>query len=395
MDTRDPAPGDAPRASPFMVMAKPVASACNLSCSYCYYRQRSDMAPARRMDRAVLETFIRGTLEAQAAAPQITFGWQGGEPTLAGIDFFREALALQERWRPPGMRIVNTLQTNATLLDEGWAAFLREHGFLVGVSLDGPARLHDPLRGRASQARVLRALERLQRRGVEFNTLTVVHRLNWRHGREVYRFLRRIGVRHMQFIPLVERLAPGGALAGPRAHDAPLPLAPWSAPPEGYGQFLCDVFDDWLARDVGTIFVQAFEEHAAVLAGMPSQLCVFSPDCRSTPMLEANGDLYSCDHYAYPDWRLGNILETPLGELARSARQAAFGGAKTGALPADCRACAFLAACCGGCPKHRFVDAAARAPANNYLCASYRRFFAHSTPALARIARGALAARPG
>lgn len=364
-------------------MAKPVSAACNLACRYCYYLHRPDKPPARRMGRDVLEAYVRDTLAAQPGAPEIVFGWQGGEPTLAGLGFFREAVALQERYRPATTRIVNALQTNGTLIDEEWARFLREHGFLVGLSLDGPAHFHDPLRrdlkGRTSHARTVRALSLLQRAGVEVNTLTVVHRLNYRQGREVYRFLRRLGSTHMQFIPLVERLA-GGRFAGPPGEQPRASIAPWTPPPEGFGEFLCDVFDDWSARDVGRVFVQIFEEYASVLAGLPARLCVFAADCRGTPILEANGELYSCDHYAYPAYRLGNVMETPVGELARSARQIKFGQAKSDSLPEQCTGCEFLAACFGGCPKHRFASA-------SYLCPSYRRFFEHAGAELARLVR--------
>lgn len=370
----------------FSVMVKPASAACNLSCRYCYYLNRPDKPAARRMERAVLEACIRDTIAAQADAEEVGFSWQGGEPTLAGLAFFRDAVALQERHRPAGMRIANALQTNGMLLDEEWAKFLREHGFLVGLSIDGPAHLHDPLRrdlhGRGSHGRGVKALALLQRAGVECNTLTVVHRLNYRRGREVYRYLRRLGSRHMQFIPLVERITPRGAFAGPPDGDRDARIAPWAPPPEGFGRFLCDVFDDWRARDVGSVFVQIFEEYATVLAGMPARLCVFAADCRGTPMLEANGELYSCDHYAYPAYRLGNILDAPIGELVRSERQASFGRKKF-ELPAHCRRCEFLGACFGGCPKHRFSS-------TSYLCPSYRRFFAHAAGELARILQ-----RPG
>jgi uncharacterized protein len=375
----------------FSAMAKPVSAACNLSCRYCYYLHRSEKEPARRMCREVLEAHVRDMIGAQPGAPEIVFGWQGGEPTLAGLGFFKEAVALQERYRPAATRIVNALQTNGTLLDEEWARFLREHGFLVGLSLDGPASFHDPLRrdlkGRASHARAVKSLELLQRAGVEVNTLTVVHRLNCEHGREVYRYLRRLGSRHMQFIPLVERLTAEGGFAGPPDSEVRAVIAPWTAPPEGFGKFLCDVFDDWRAKDIGRVFVQIFEEYGSVLAGLPARLCVFASDCRGTPILEANGDLYSCDHYAYPAYRLGNILRTPIGDLARSARQIEFGRTKAGSLAEQCARCEFLAACFGGCPKHRFSSGKAGEKPVSYLCPSYRRFFAHTAAALAHIVR--------
>lgn len=377
---------------PFFVMVKPVAAACNLACRYCYYLNRPDMGPSRRMAREALEALIRDAIAAQAGAPEIHFAWQGGEPTLAGIDFFREAVALQERYRPADTFIANALQTNGTLLDEQWAGFFAEHRFLVGISIDGPAAVHDPLRrdtrGRTTHAKVLRGLQQLQRAGVQYNALTVVHNLNYRRGRAVYRFLRRIGVRHMQFIPLMERLAGNARLAAPPPAAPGAPAAPWTVPPEGLGEFLCDVFDDWLARDVGRIFVQAIEEHVAALARRPAGVCTFGSDCSSVPMVEANGDVYSCDHYAFGTYRLGNLLQTPIGALVRSAQQREFGRMKMDRLSGECAQCSFLAACRGGCLKHRFV--AAPGDANrNYLCPSYRRFFSHTAPALAPFAAAA------
>jgi len=371
---------------PFFVMVKPVAAACNLACRYCYYLNRPGMSASHRMTREVLEVLIRDAIAAQPGTPEIHFAWQGGEPTLAGIDFFREALALQERYRPAGTMIVNALQTNGTLLDEGWAQFFSEHRFLIGISIDGPAAVHDPLRrdagGRTTHAKVLRGLRELQRAGVQYNALTVVHNLNYRQGRAVYRFLRRIGVIHMQFIPLVERMTGSGGLAAPPPADPGTQTAPWTVPPEGLGRFLCDVFDDWLAHDVGRIFVQAIEEHVAALVRRPAGVCTFGYDCSSSPMIEANGDVYSCDHFAFSAYRLGNLLRTPIVDLVRSARLHEFGRMKREGLPEECAQCPFLAACYGGCTKHRFV-AAPGGGMKNYLCPSYRRFFSHTAPALA------------
>ena len=369
----------------FPVMVKPVSAACNLQCRYCYYLGRPDGASPRRMSRETLEALIREVIAAQPEAREIHFAWQGGEPTLAGIDFFREALALQNRYRPSHARIVNALQTNGTLVDAEWARFFAEHDFLVGISIDGPAALHDRLRrdhdGRATHAKVMRGLEALQRAGTQFNSLTAVHKLNCRSGHAVYRYLRRLGVRHMQFIPLVERQDAQGFLAAPPPGTAHAPVAPSTAPRDAYGEFLCAVFDDWLANDAGTIFVQAIEEYVAALAGKPAGLCTFAAHCSSALMAEANGDLYSCDHYAFPAYRLGTLGQDRVEAMLQSGRHRAFVERK-GRLPDECRPCEFFTACRGGCPKHRFIGV----PGGNYLCPSYRRFFSHAARALAPFA---------
>lgn len=368
-------------AAAFSVMAKPAGALCNLDCRYCFYLDRADLAP-RPMAGEVLERFIAEYVASQPG-PEVTFYWQGGEPTLLGLDYFRRVTALQRRYAG-GRRIANALQTNGLLLDDGWARFLAEEGFLVGLSLDGPPRLHDLHRrdrqGQPSGAAVLAALERLQRHGVAVNTLTVVHRDTCRHGRTVYRFLKRLGVEVMQFIPLVERLRPNGSLAAPPPADADARPAPWSVPPGGYGGFLCEIFDDWIRADVGRVFVQPFDVALALWAGLPSPLCIFAETCGDALALEHDGSLYACDHYVFPDYRLGRLGEAPLAELAARPAQQAFGRAKRDTLPAECRSCRFLSVCHGGCPKHRI--AAGRL---NHLCPSYKRFFVHVAPAMARM----------
>ena len=388
-----------PPLSPFSVMAKPIGPSCNLDCRYCYYLDKDRLYPEARswrMGAAVLERFVRDTIAANEG-PEITFSWQGGEPTLLGRGFFERALALQRRHCPPGKTILNALQTNGTLLDAGWADFLRDNGFLVGISIDGPRPLHDRYRvtrkGGPTFDAVLAALRLLRDAAVEFNTLTVVHRGNARAGGEVYRFLRDEGVRFMQFIPAVERCGDDGALVGPPdagppdagppgaeppgAETAAAVLTPWSVPPRGYGDFMCAVFDQWVRRDVGTVFVQLFDVQLGLRSGLPSALCTFAETCGPGPALEHNGDLYACDHYVYPGYRLGNIVERPIGELVRTLRQQEFGDAKRDTLAEDCRRCEFLFACNGGCPKHRFAHGQDGAPGMTYLCPSYRRFFAH------------------
>jgi uncharacterized protein len=388
-------------------MAKPAGPACNLACAYCFYREKSALFPrgaATRMSPGTLETFVRQYLESQPRG-EVTFAWQGGEPTLLGREFFRRAVELQARFAG-GRRVRNALQTNGLLIDEPWAEFLAENGFLVGVSIDGPPELHDRFRrdpaGEPTAGRVVRAIETMRRARVDFNTLTVVNRWNSARPLEVYAFLKDIGSTFLQFIPLVERLAcraPGtGAavyaaaarpLAGPPGTEdaAGAVVAPWSVEPSRYRDFLCAIFDRWVREDVGRVFVQHFEAAASALAGRGSGLCVFDERCGTAPVLEHNGDLYSCDHYVYPAWRLGNIAEQPLAELARSAAQAAFGDAKRDALPRQCRECAVRSACNGGCPKHRFARTRDGEPGLNYLCPAYRGFLEHAGPALRSIIR--------
>lgn len=388
------APASRPLPATFHVLAKPIGPRCNLACTYCFYLEKAKLYPAThdfRMRDDVLEQYVRDYIESQPG-DEVTFTWQGGEPTLMGIEFFRQALAFQQRYAA-GRKTTNALQTNGTLLDDAWGAFLRQHEFLVGISIDGPQRLHDAYRvdrgGRPTFDRVMAGLECLKRARVEFNTLTVVNRENSRHAREVYRFLRGIGSRHLQFIPLVERAAPAGdhtglPLASPpdlRAPpDATGEVTPWSVRAEHYGAFLTAVFDEWVRRDVGRVFVQLFDATLANWIGAPPGLCVFSEKCGRAVAIEHNGDVYSCDHYVYPSHRLGNIMSQALGEMVESARQQEFGADKSTRLPAYCRRCEWKFACHGECPKHRFIRTPDGEPGLNYLCAAYKRFFGHAAP---------------
>lgn len=400
--------------TPFTLMAKPAGPACNLSCAYCFYLEKASLFPpgaATRMGPEVLESCVRQYLESQPRG-EVSFAWQGGEPMLLGMEFFRRALELQARYAD-GRRVRNALQTNGVLVDDRWAEFLAANRFLVGVSIDGPPELHDRLRrdagGGPTSDRVLRAIASLRRAGADFNTLTVVHRANAGHPLEVYAFLKEIGSTFLQFIPLVERVAGGGggrragvpadgrrALAGPPgapdAQDAV--VAPWSVEPLPYRDFLSAIFDRWVRADVGSVFVQQFEAALSAMAGRGAGLCVFDEQCGRALVLEHNGDLYPCDHYVYPAYRLGNIMETPLAVLARSPAQAAFGDAKRDALPWQCRECPVLVACRGGCPKHRFVRTRDGEPGLNYLCPAYRGFLTHAKPLLGVMARLVSEGRP-
>jgi uncharacterized protein len=360
----------------FHVLAKPTGAQCNLDCKYCFFLSKERLYPNSqfRMSDELLEQYLAQYLGAQSG-PVATVAWQGGEPTLMGLDFFRRAVAIDEKLRRPGQRVERTIQTNGVLLDDAWCAFFREHDFLVGLSVDGPRALHDAYRvdkgGRPTFERVMRAAGLLQAHGVRFNTLTTVHAANGDHPLEVYRFLRdEVRSRFLQFIPIVERDSPNGFQEGDR-------VTARSVKAKQYGRFLTAVFDEWVRRDVGTVFVQIFEAAlAAWLGGVPS-LCIFRPTCGDAMALEHNGDLYSCDHFVEPRFLLGNIREQPMAELATSERQRRFGQDKQATLPRYCRECAVRFACNGGCPKERFLRTPDGEPGLNYLCAGYKAFFQH------------------
>ncbi len=385
----------------FHVMAKPIGPICNLQCAHCFYLEKVKLYPedkAWAMSPEVLERYVRDYIAAQQA-PEVVFAWQGGEPTLLGLDFFRRAVALQRQYAD-GKVIHNALQTNGMLLDDEWAAFLAEHRFLVGVSLDGPKALHDRFRrdksGRGSFDRVMAGIGCLKRHKVEFNTLTCVQRENAKRPLDVYRFLRESGVEFIQFIPIVERIndtrEDGLQLVGPDAPEAD--IAPWSVDGPAFGDFMIAIFDEWVRRDVGTIFVQMFDVALEAWVGRNPSLCVFSATCGQAMALEHNGDLYSCDHYVYPEYHLGNIMETPIEEMVSSPFQRRFGELKHDALPAVCRECPVRFACNGGCPKHRFCTTPEGEAGWNYLCAGYLRFFQHIDPYMRAMARELRVGRP-
>ena len=378
-------------------MAKPSGPACNLDCNYCFYLEKEalyDRPGRRRMSPQVLEAYVRGTIAATPAGQPVHFTWQGGEPTLLGLPFYRHALALQAQYGA-GRQIENSFQTNGTLIDDDWAAFLAENGFLVGLSLDGPAEVHDRYRrfrsGAPSHQLVMAALERLQRHGVQYNVLACVDAHSVRQPLEVYRFLRAHGVEFIQFTPVVERLAgadraaAGFDLSGPeQAGDAP--VAPFSVPSEGWGRFLATVFDEWRRHDIGRVFVMNFEWALAGVVGAPGVVCVHQPTCGRALVVEHDGDVFSCDHFVYPEHKLGNLTRDNLAAMVDSTRQQAFGAAKHDSLPGACRRCPHLSLCWGGCPKQRFLQTADGEPGLNYLCAGYKHWFAHATPWLEAIA---------
>jgi uncharacterized protein len=353
-------------------MAKPTGAICNLDCSYCFYLDKEALYPdARfRMCDEVAEAYVRQVIEAQDA-PEVTIAWQGGEPTLMGLPFFRRVVALAESYRRPNQRLLHTMQTNGTLLDEEWAAFLAEKGFLVGISIDGSGELHDSLRvdkrGQPTLARVLRGLEFLRAQHVDYNVLCAVHAINAEHPRAVYRFLRDdCRARFIQFIPIVEHVPSVedlGAVSERSVHAAQ------------WGRFLIEVFDEWIGRDVGEVFIQSFDAALASWMHLPPGICVFAQTCGRAVVLEHNGDVYCCDHFVEPEHLLGNIKTTHLVELLASDKQRQFGNDKRDTLPRYCLECEVGFACKGECPKNRFIATPNGEAGLNYLCSGYQAFF--------------------
>lgn len=374
---------------PFFVMVKPAGARCNLDCRYCFYKEKSSLYPdvrAPAMDDDILEEYIRRYIQSQPGNI-ITFAWQGGEPTLLGVDFFRRVTELQRKYAN-GKTVQNAFQTNGVLLDDAWCTLFREHGFLVGLSIDGPEDLHNAYRinqgGGGTFAQVMRGLDYLKKHRVEFNTLSVLHKGNTSNPLRLYRFLKRIGSRFHQYIPVVERSVlaetqDGISLVAPAFPGEAL-LTDWSITPEQYHQFLICVFDEWVRRDVGRVYVQLFDSTLSTWLGKGAELCIHNDTCGRGLALEHNGDLYSCDHYVYPDYRLGNIMEADLSALVFSERQLVFGRLKADTLPGQCRSCEVRTACNGGCPKNRFSTTEDGEPGLNYLCAAYKGFFHHSAP---------------
>jgi len=389
--------------SPFHIMTKPIGPICNLDCKYCFYLEKEKLYPGTKtwaMPDEVLEQYVQQYIAAQPG-DEIHFAWQGGEPTLLGLDFFRTVVDLQQR-HAGRKTIANALQTNGVLIDDAWGEFLAEHRFLVGVSIDGPRDLHDCYRVDKGQAptfdRVMRGIAKLKQHNVDFNTLTVVHRRNSQHPVEVYRFLKEIGSGFIQFIPIVERRAASGSSDGlvlikPSFGDA-AEVTEWSVEPKAYGTFLSRIFDEWVKKDVGRIFVQLFDVALESWMGMDASLCVFKKTCGSALAMEHTGDLYSCDHFVYPENKLGNIMETALENLVDSPQQKAFGQAKSESLPRMCRTCEVRFACNGECPKHRFLTTPDGEPGLNYLCAGYKHFFKHIDPYMQFMAGELRAQRP-
>ncbi|MBZ5722774.1 MAG: anaerobic sulfatase maturase [Acidobacteriia bacterium] len=392
----------------YHVMVKPIGSLCNLDCTYCYYLHKAELLGTKsnfRISDEVLETHIRQYTEGQDG-DEVVFTWQGGEPTLLGLSFYEKVVALQQKYKRPGQRIDNDLQTNGTLLDDDWCRFLRRSHFLVGLSIDGPEELHDAFRrskgGQPTFKKIFAAAQLLHKHDVTFNTLTVVNRLNATRPLDVYRFLsREVRPRELQFIPCVEpknfrTTAPqqwnpeslpqlGSTAARPGTADSV--VTDWSVDPEDWGKFLCKVWDDWYSRDYGKVFVNLFETAVAQWMGMESQICVYHDFCGKTVVLEHNGTVYSCDHYVYPRYELANILQTTSSNMVFSDRQKNFGLNKFASLPQRCRECEYLFACNGECPKNRLLRTPSGEPGLNYLCSGLKKFWSHIDPIMPQIRR--------
>jgi uncharacterized protein len=390
----------------FHTMAKPAGSTCNLDCKYCFYLSKETLpnGPGTgSMDDDTLALFIRQYIDGNTG-PSVVFSWQGGEPTLRGLDFFRRVVALQKKYAKAGQRIENDLQTNGVLLNDEWAAFLKEHRFLVGLSIDGPRELHDGYRvnkgGAPTFDKVLAAAQLLRKTGVKFATLTCVHRLNGKKPLDVYRFLRReLDSTTIQFIPIVQRrdfeaVAPGRedqtrlpVMGSPQARpdDPDSIVTDWSVDPEEYGYFLSRVFDEWRRKDFGKVLVSHFETLVAQHLGMPSQMCIYSEYCGKGVAIEHDGSVYSCDHYVYPEYRLGRIQDTPLAQMVFAPEQVKFGYDKSESLPRYCRQCDYLKDCFGECPRNRILRTPDGEAELNYLCAGLKRFFKHAMPEVERI----------
>ena len=378
----------------FNIMLKPAGSLCNLDCHYCYYLDKAEIYGGRepKMDEAMLETVVREYIAANDV-PEVMFNWHGGEPLVLGLDFYRKAMEFQRRYAD-GKQVRNTLQTNGTLLTREWADFFRDNGFLLGISLDGPKDIHDKYRkdkgGQPTFDRVMRGLQLLRDRDVAFNTMSTVNNVSEGRGLEVYQFLKSVGSRYMQFMPVVEHVKyPADASGKVRKTARPYivdpategaQLAGWSVSALGFGTFMCDIFDWWVRNDVGTYYVNLFDATLANWCGVRPGTCAYDRTCGGNSVIEHNGDLYPCDHFVYPKYLLGNIRDTSIRTMMESPEQARFGIDKRNSLPTKCFRCKYLHACNGECPKHRFNRTEAGDTGLNALCAGYYKFYDHVAP---------------
>ena len=371
----------------FNIMLKPAGSLCNLNCEYCYYLDKSEIYGGHepRMTDEMLEHFIKEYIQANEVN-EVTFNWHGGEPLLMGIDFYRKAIEYERKYAE-GKTICNTIQTNGILLNEDWCSFLRDNGFLVGISVDGPEDVHDRYRrdkgGRPTFAKVIKGVEQLYRYGVQYNTMTTVNKASEGRGMDVYRFLKAIGSRYMQFMPVVEHIDPDGRIADPAAPAAV--IAPWSVGSEAYGNFLCDIFDHWVCNDVGRYFVGQFDAALASWCGVQPGICAYSETCGGNSVVEHNGDLYPCDHFVYPHYKVGNLMDSSLKDLMNSSEQIRFGVSKRNGLPLKCIRCKWFFACHGECPKHRFNKTETGETGLSVLCEGHQLFYNRIAPYMERM----------
>ena len=389
----------------FHVMAKPTGATCNLDCEYCFFLSKEMLYPGSRfrMAQDLQEAYIKQLLEAHARVPEVTVAWQGGEPTMMGLAFFRRAVELQRKYARPGQRVINTMQTNGTLLDDQWGVFLKENKFLVGISIDGPREMHDAYRvdkgGKPTFDRVMQGLDVLKAHEVDWNVLTTIHAVNSDHGRQVYRFLRdNLGATFIQYIPIIERATPDTLQIadsgwGSGVHGRPLYVQEGSLVthrsirPEQYGRFMIDVFEEWVRHDIGTVYVQVFDTALASWYGEGGGMCVHAETCGQQLALEHNGDLYSCDHFVEPGFLLGNIKDKTMLELVALPQQRKFGQDKRDTLTRFCLDCDVRFACNGGCPKDRFATSLYGEPGQHYLCPGYKDFFHHVQGAMEAMTR--------
>lgn len=382
-------------------MAKPVGASCNLNCTYCYYLEKKILYPGGpRMELSLLEKYIRQYIQRQNV-PVINFVWQGGEPALAGIDFYQQAISLQKQYAG-GKQIFNSFQTNGLLINEQWCKFFSENNFLIGISLDGPKKFHDHNRKMKGDQptfdQVLHAIDLLKKYKVEFNTLTTINSFNSSYPVEIYKFLKDIGSQYIQFLPVVERIAQSATEDGLMLVNADFQenakVTPWSVTAQDYGNFMCSIFDLWVKNDVGKYYIQLFDATLANWMGENPGICVFTKMCGDALVLEANGDVYSCNHFVYPQYLLGNINFTDLFFLAKSSRQIKFGEQKWTTLPEQCKQCEYCFACYGECPKHRFEKTENGQSGLSYLCGGYKKFFAHVDPYMQYMAEQLKQKRP-
>lgn len=390
-----------PFAKPLYVMLKPAGAHCNLACKYCYYLEKNNLyqnSHRHLMSDEMLEQFTREYIEAQTM-PQVLFTWHGGEPLMRSIDFYKKALALQKKYAH-GKQIDNVIQTNGTLLTDEWCEFFAKNHWLVGISIDGPQEYHDHYRvtpaGKPSWEKVMQGIQLLKKHRVEWNAMAVVNAYNAEHPLEFYHFFRDNGCQYLQFTPIVERLTEheDGRTLASLADDREIPLADASVTPQQWGNFLCTIFDDWVRHDVGKTFVEIFDCTLANWMGVLPGICAYSKECGHAGVMEHNGDIYSCDHFVFPEYKLGNIREQSLIDMLYGEKQQAFSRLKHTSLPRQCKECDMEFACHGECPKNRFEKDKYGEPGLNYLCQGYYQYYSHVAPYMDFMKRELLAQRP-